>query len=164
MKKASLKRHLIYYIGTVILMVLFISGYALFEWAVNDVPFETSFQRLWIVPPLVVGLLFAYEFILGSIVFSKNPKRNEKNYVLHVSGVAKEVLALEREDFETLRNSDAFQEALKQIYLLYREKNTHEPAYLETLKPFDSDTLIHKVLKVIIQETRYLLNEPRPKS
>lgn len=163
MKKPTLKRHLIYYLGTLILMVLFISLYALIEWGINDVPFTTSFRRLWIVPPLVVTLLFAYEFILGSIVFSKNPKRNEKNYVLHVSGVAKELLNLERSDFETLRENEAFQKALKTIYQLFLEKNTHEPAYLETLQTFTPDTLAHSVLQIIIQETLYLLNKPKPK-
>lgn len=162
MKKPTLKRHFIYYIGTLILMVLFISGYALFERLVNDVSFMTSFQRLWIVPPLVVTLLFAYEFILGSIVFSKDPKRNEKNYVLHVSSVAKETLDLDIEDFETLRDNNDFQESLKKIYQLFQEKNTHEPAYLEALKPFKEDSLGYNVLKIIIQETRYLLNEPKP--
>lgn len=164
MKKPTLKRHIIYYVGTLILMVLFISGYALIEWWINDVSFETSLRRLWIVPPLVVTLLFAYEFILGSIVFSKNPRRNEKNYVLHVSSVAKEVLELEIEDFESLRDNDDFQEALRKIYQLYREKNMHEPAYLEALKPFKEESLSYNVLKVIIQETRYLLNEPKPQS
>lgn len=164
MKKPTLKRHFIYYLGTLILMVLFISGYALFEQLVNDVPFATSLQRLWIVPPLVVTLLFAYEFILGGIVFSKNPKRNEKNYVLHVSSVAKETLDLGIEDFETLRANNDFQESLRNIYQLFQEKNTHEPAYLEALKPFKKESLGYQVLEIIIQETRFLLNEPKPDS
>jgi len=163
MKKPTLKRHVIYYVGTLILMVLFISGYALIEWIINDIPFADTYMRLWIIPPLVVSLLFAYEFILGGIVFSKNPRRNERNYVIHVSSVAKEVLNLELSDFETLRDNEGFQEALKKIYRLYSAKNQDETAYSNQLKGFQEDSLAYQVLTIIVKETRFLLNEPKAK-
>lgn len=160
MKKPTFKRQFIYYFGTLILMVLFISGYAWFDLIFNDVPFNDTWMRLWIIPFLVVFLLFAYELILSGIVFSKNPKRNEKNYVMHVSGVAKEVLELEVEDFEKLRDNEPFQNALKEIYQLFQKKRSKKENYQAVLDAFKKDSLEYNVVQVVIKETRYLLNEP----
>lgn len=160
MKKPTFKRQFIYYFGTLILMVLFISGYAWFDLIFNDVPFNDTWMRLWIIPFLVVFLLFAYELILSGIVFSKNPKRNEKNYVMHVSGVAKEVLELEVEDFEKLRDNEPFQNALKEIYQLFQKKRSKKENYQAVLDAFKKDSLEFNVVQVVIKETRYLLNEP----
>lgn len=159
MQKSRLKRQIIYYFGTFLIVLIAVIGYSL--WLVNSegTPFLETFQQVWFFPILVLGLQFGYESILGGLNKRTLPSKNEENYIQHISTVARQLLQLNISDFETLKDNQVFQLALSEAYQRYKEKNKKEADYQIILEWFEKGTLEHAVVELTIKETIFLLNK-----
>ena len=159
MQKSRLKRQIIYYLGTFLIVLIAVIGYSL--WLVNSqgTPFLETFQEVWFFPILVLGLQFGYESILGGLNKRTLPSKSEENYIQHISTVARQLLQLNISDFETLKDNQVFQLALSEAYQRYKEKNKKEADYQIILEWFDKGTLEHAVVELTIKETIFLLNK-----
>lgn len=159
MQKSRLKRQIIYYFGTFLIVLIAVMGYSL--WLVNSegTPFLETFQQVWFFPILVLGLQFGYESILGGLNKRTLPSKNEENYIQHISTVARQLLQLNISDFETLKDNQVFQLALSEAYQRYKEKNKKEADYQIILEWFEKGTLEHAVVELTIKETIFLLNK-----
>lgn len=159
MKKNRLKRQIIYYFGTFIIVSLIVIGYSF--WLLNSegTPFLDTFQQVWFLPILVTGLQLGYESILGGLNKRTIPSKNEENYIQHISSVARQLLELNISDFESLKNNQVFQLALSETYKRYKEKNKNETDYHIILEWFEMGTLEHAVVELTIKETLFLLGK-----
>jgi hypothetical protein len=159
MEKTQLKRQIIYYLGTFLIVLVAVIGYSLWLGNTEGIPFLETFQQVWFFPILVLGLQFAYESILGGLNKRSLPSKNEETYVQHISMVARQLLQLNISDFETLKDNQVFQLALSEAYKRYKEKNKKEADYQIIQEWFEKGTLEHAVIELTIKETIFLLDK-----
>jgi hypothetical protein len=156
MKNIPIKKEILYYGGAFILSWMVVGVYGLIQSVRLNLSFVEALEDLWVLPFLVLVLLVVYETLLGFLIKKQEPKRNEKQFNMHVSTVARQTLQLEVSDFQTLRQNERFQIALSDVYRLFIN-NPHDTVAFDAItKRFNSDPFTQDVIRVIVEEAKFL--------
>lgn len=159
MKPIPFKKEFRYYFGAFVLTSVVVIIYGLVRVLRDGMSFLEGLGDLWVLPFMVLALLVMYETMLGFLIRRQAPKRNEKQFNMHVSSIARVTLQLQPEDFKRLRKDEAFQKALLDIYRLFKDNPKNVDAFQQIPKRFNQDPFTKEVVEVIIQETLTLIEE-----
>lgn len=163
MKPTPLKKEFRYYFGAFVLTSIVVLLYAVVQVLRDGLSFEEALGDLWALPFLVLGLLVVYEAMLLQLIKRQAPKRNEKQFNIHVSSAARITLNLTPEDFKKLRLNEAFQKALVDIYQLFKNNPSDREALTQIPRRFNQDPQTKEVVEVIVAETIHLIEAQSPK-
>ncbi len=163
MKPIPFKKEFRYYFGAFVLTGVVVLLYTIVQVLRDGLSFVEALGDLWAIPFLVLGLLVVYEAILLQLVKRQAPKRNEKQFNIHVSNAARITLDLKPEDFKNLRLNEAFQKALVDTYQLFKNNPNDHAALAQIPKRFNQDPQTRAVIEVIVAETMVLIQEQNPK-
>lgn len=159
MKNIPIKKEFLYYGGAFVLSWIVVGSYGLIQSVRLSLSFIEALEDLWVLPFLVLILLVTYETLLGFLIKRQAPKRNEKQFNMHVSTVARQTLQLEVSDFQTLRQNERFQAALSDVYRLFVANPKDTLAFDAITKRFNNDPFTQDVVKVIVEEAKLLGQE-----